>query len=146
MLGVTQVRELGEMETPILLTCTLCVWRAADAMVGWMLERDDMQEVRSLNALVGETNDGGLNDIRARPISPEHVREALEGAALHTLSHARATTGLDRLCLAGGVALNCAMNGAHTTAMVNADVRFHQLPGPPPRLPGGDRGPGPPRG
>ncbi|HSM06381.1 MAG TPA: P1 family peptidase [Longimicrobiales bacterium] len=80
LLGVTQVRELGEMETPILLTCTLCVWRAADAMVAWMLERDDMQEVRSLNALVGETNDGGLNDIRARPIGPEHVREALEGA------------------------------------------------------------------
>lgn len=80
LLGVTQVRELGELETPILLTCTLCVWKAADAMVEWMLERDDMQHVRSLNALVGETNDGGLNDIRARPIRPEHVRHALESA------------------------------------------------------------------
>ena len=81
LLGVTQVRELGELETPILLTCTLCVWKAADAMVGWMLEQPDMEEVRSLNALVGETNDGGLNDIRARPIRPEHVVAALESAA-----------------------------------------------------------------
>src|SRR5690606_1614043 len=81
LLGVTQVRELGELETPILLTCTLCVWKAADALVGWMLEREGMENVRSLNALVGETNDGGLNDIRARPITPEHVVSALESAA-----------------------------------------------------------------
>ncbi|MBT8488473.1 MAG: P1 family peptidase [Gemmatimonadetes bacterium] len=80
LLGVTQVRELGELETPILLTCTLCVWKAADAMVGWMLERDGMEDVRSLNAVVGETNDGGLNDIRSRPVEPEHVVAALEGA------------------------------------------------------------------
>jgi D-aminopeptidase len=81
LLGVTQMRELGELETPILLTCTLCVWKAADAMVGWMLERDGMEEVRSLNAVVGETNDGGLNDIRSRPIRPGHVVEALESAS-----------------------------------------------------------------
>ena len=81
LLGVTQVRELGEMETPILLTCTLCVWKAADAMVEWMLARDGMENVRSLNALVGETNDGGLNDIRARPITPAHVVQALESAS-----------------------------------------------------------------
>jgi D-aminopeptidase len=80
LLGVTQVRELGEIETPILLTCTLCVWKAADAMVEWMLARDGMANVRSLNALVGETNDGGLNDIRSRPITPEQVVAALEGA------------------------------------------------------------------
>jgi D-aminopeptidase len=80
LLGVTQVRELGELETPILLTCTLCVWKAADAMVEWMLGRDGMGGVGSLNAVVGETNDGGLNDIRSRPITPEHVVSALEGA------------------------------------------------------------------
>jgi D-aminopeptidase len=78
--GSLQVKELGEMETPILLTCTLCVWKAADAMVEWMLAQPGMENVRSLNALVGETNDGGLNDIRARPIKPEHVRAALENA------------------------------------------------------------------
>ena len=80
LLGVTQLRELGELETPILLTCTLCVWKAADAMVEWLLARPDMGSVRSINAVVGETNDGGLNAIRSRPIRPEHVRRALENA------------------------------------------------------------------
>jgi len=81
LLGVTQVRELGELETPILLTCTLCVWKAADAMVAWMLARDGMERVRSINPVVGETNDGSLNDIRSRPITPEQVVSALESAA-----------------------------------------------------------------
>jgi D-aminopeptidase len=80
LLGVTQLRELGELETPILLTCTLCVWKAADAMVEWMLARQGMQNVGSINPVVGETNDGFLNAIRSRPIRPEHVRAALEGA------------------------------------------------------------------
>lgn len=80
LIGITQVRELGELETPILLTCTLCVWKAADAMVEWALSRPGMEDVRSLNAVVGETNDGGLNDIRERPIRPEHVTSALDGA------------------------------------------------------------------
>ena len=79
--GSTQLTELGELETPILLTCTLCVWKAADAMAEWMLERPGMQNVRSINPVVGETNDGGLNDIRARPISAAAVRQALESAA-----------------------------------------------------------------
>lgn len=80
LLGVTQVRELGELETPILLTCTLCVWQAADAMVEWMLQQSGMGEVRSINPVVGETNDGSLNDIRSRPIRPEDVVAALEEA------------------------------------------------------------------
>jgi D-aminopeptidase len=80
LLGVTQIQELGELESPILLTCTLCVWQAADALVAWMLERPGMEGVGSINPVVGETNDGGLNDIRARPVRAEHVREALEGA------------------------------------------------------------------
>ena len=79
--GVTQLRELGELETPILLTCTLCVWKAADALVGWMIEQSGMQNVRSINPVVAETNDGGLNAIRARPIRPEHVRAALTSAS-----------------------------------------------------------------
>ncbi|MEJ2217701.1 MAG: P1 family peptidase, partial [Gemmatimonadota bacterium] len=80
LLGVTQVRELGEIETPILLTCTLCVWEAADAMVDWLLKQPGMEDVRSINPVVGETNDGYLNDIRLRPIRPEHVVHALETA------------------------------------------------------------------
>ncbi|HTJ24248.1 MAG TPA: P1 family peptidase [Gemmatimonadaceae bacterium] len=79
--GVTQLRELGELETPILLTCTLCVWKAADAMVDWMLAQPGMDNVRSINPVVAETNDGALNDIRARPIRPEHVRAALTSAS-----------------------------------------------------------------
>lgn len=81
LLGVTQVQELGELETPILLTCTLCVWKAADAMAAWMLARDGMANVHSINPVVGETNDGTLNDIRSRPIRPEHVVAALESAS-----------------------------------------------------------------
>ena len=80
LLGVTQVKELGEIETPILLTCTLCVWNAADAMVEWLLGQDEMENVRSINPVVGETNDGRLNDIRSRPIEAHHVVAALESA------------------------------------------------------------------
>jgi D-aminopeptidase len=82
LVGMTQVAELGELETPILLTCTLCVWKAADAMVAYLLARPGMEEVRSINPVVGETNDGyALNAIRGRPITDQHVRAALEGAA-----------------------------------------------------------------
>jgi D-aminopeptidase len=80
LLGVTQVEELGELESPILLTCTLCVWRAADGLVGWMLEQPGMERVRSINPVVGETNDGRLNAIRSRPIDAAAVRRALDGA------------------------------------------------------------------
>ncbi|CAN5844580.1 P1 family peptidase [soil metagenome] len=82
LMGVTQVRELGEIETPIVLTCTLCVPRAADAVLDFMLEQNP--DARSVNPVVGETNDGQLNDIRSRPVRAEHVlralREASEGA------------------------------------------------------------------
>ena len=81
LLGSTQVNELGELETPILLTCTLCVWRAADAMVDTLLAMPGMERVRSINAVVAETNDGTLNAaIRSRPVRPEHVRAALASA------------------------------------------------------------------
>jgi D-aminopeptidase len=79
--GVTQLEELGELETPILLTCTLCVWRAADALAQWMIAKPGMADVRSVNPVVGETNDGGLNDIRRAPVNATHVRSALETAA-----------------------------------------------------------------
>ncbi|MDQ3950692.1 MAG: P1 family peptidase, partial [Gemmatimonadota bacterium] len=81
LLGVTQVAELGELESPILLTCTLCVWRVADALVAWMLEQPGMTNVRSVNPFVGETNDGTLNAIRARPVGAEDVRAALGSAS-----------------------------------------------------------------
>lgn len=105
LLGVTQVDELGELETPILLTCTLCVWRAADAMVAWMLARPGMEDVRSLNPVVGETNDGYLNDIRARPIRPEHVVRALESAAAGPVAEGSVGAGTGTIAFAwkGGI-------------------------------------------
>ncbi|EEF60706.1 peptidase S58 DmpA [Pedosphaera parvula Ellin514] len=81
LIGATQVQELGELETPILLTGTLSAWKAADAMVAWLLAQPGMEQVRSINPVVGETNDGLLNDIRSRPIRPEHVTSALEKAS-----------------------------------------------------------------
>ncbi|HEV8149499.1 MAG TPA: P1 family peptidase [Gemmatimonadales bacterium] len=80
LLGSTQVDELGELESPILLTCTLCVWKAADALVAWMLEQPGMEGIRSINPLVAETNDGFLSAIRSRPITAEQVRAALAAA------------------------------------------------------------------
>jgi len=81
LVGATQLRELGELETPILLTCTLCVWRAADALTAELLAMPGMENVRSINPVVGETNDGALNAIRSRPILPADVHAALASAA-----------------------------------------------------------------
>jgi len=78
--GFLQVRELGNLETPIVLTNTLSVGTAVEAVVGWTLEQPGNEEVRSVNAVVGETNDGRLNDIRARRVSAKEVRAAI-GAA-----------------------------------------------------------------
>jgi D-aminopeptidase len=81
LLGTTQIAELGALETPVLLTSTLCAFRAADALVGWMLERPDGASAGSLNPVVGECNDGLLSDIRSRPVHEEHVRAALDTAS-----------------------------------------------------------------
>lgn len=78
--GSTQVNELGEIETPILLTSTLSVPRVADAVMDYMLALPGNENVQSINPLVGETNDGFLNDIRARPVSREEVFAAIKGA------------------------------------------------------------------
>jgi D-aminopeptidase len=81
LVGSTQVKELGELETPILLTCTLCVWRAADALVGELLAQPGMERVGSINPVIGETNDGSLNAIRNRPVSAADVHTALASAS-----------------------------------------------------------------
>ncbi|MEX2157316.1 MAG: P1 family peptidase [Gemmatimonadales bacterium] len=79
--GSTQVNELGEIESPIVLTCTLCVPRAADAVLTWLLGLPGNEDVRSANPVVGETNDGYLNNIRTRPIAEADVLSAIRGAA-----------------------------------------------------------------
>ena len=78
--GSTQVQELGTVETPIVLTNTLAVGTAVDAVVRWTLAQEGNANVRSVNALVGETNDGGLNDIRAMSVTREHVTASITGA------------------------------------------------------------------
>ncbi len=78
--GSTQVRELGTIETPIVLTNTLAVGPAVDGVVAWTLALPGNEEVRSVNALVGETNDGTLNDIRGGHVTREHVIEAIRAA------------------------------------------------------------------
>lgn len=80
LLGVTQLRELGELETPIVLTCTLCIWQAGDALAQWMLALPGNANVRSINPVVGETNDGGLNATRSRVGIGAAVRQALASA------------------------------------------------------------------
>jgi D-aminopeptidase len=75
LVGSTQVDELGRLETPILLTGTLSVFRAADALLTYLLDNDP--KATSLNPVVGETNDGYLSDIRRRPITEQHVLDAL---------------------------------------------------------------------
>ncbi|HET9383786.1 MAG TPA: P1 family peptidase [Gemmatimonadales bacterium] len=78
--GSTQVNELGELESPIVLTCTLCVPRAADAVLTWLLTLPGNEDVRSANPVVGETNDGFLNNIRTRPITEADVLSAIRTA------------------------------------------------------------------
>jgi D-aminopeptidase len=81
LMGSTQVKELGEIETPILLTSTLNVPRVADALLDWMLALPGNEQVRSINPIVAETNDGFLNDIRGRHVGRAEVFAALEGVA-----------------------------------------------------------------
>ncbi|HZI61686.1 MAG TPA: P1 family peptidase [Pyrinomonadaceae bacterium] len=78
--GSTQVNELGEIETPILLTSTLAVPRVADYLIDYMLALPGNEQVQSINPLVAETNDGYLNDIRGRHISRDDVFAAIKGA------------------------------------------------------------------
>jgi D-aminopeptidase len=79
-MGSTQVNELGEIETPILLTSTLNVPRVADALIEWMLQLPGNEEVRSINPIVAETNDGYLNDIRGRHAGRDEVFAAIKSA------------------------------------------------------------------
>ena len=81
LIGSTQVNELGEIETPILLTSTLSTPKVADALIGYMLGLKGNELVQSVNPLVGETNDGYLNDIRSRPITQQDVFSAITSAS-----------------------------------------------------------------
>ena len=103
--GSTQIEELGNIETPILLTNTLNVPLAADGLIEYMLSLPGNEQVRSINPVVGETNDGSLNDIRGRHINKQHVRQAIEKAASGPVEEGSVGAGTGTICFGfkGGI-------------------------------------------
>ena len=96
--GVTQIRELGTLETPVVLTNTLSVPAAADAVIDWTLGFPGNERVASVNPVVGETNDGWLNDIRGRHVAKAHVLEALRAAAGGPVAEGAVGAGTGTTC------------------------------------------------
>src|SRR5687768_2825473 len=114
--GSTQVEELGTIETPIALTNTLSVGAAMEGLVRWTIAQAGNENVRSVNALVGETNDGGLNDIRGQHVRPQHVLDALQNASSGAVQEGSvgAGTGTQAFGWKGGIG----------TASRKLDARF----------------------
>lgn len=104
-LGFTQIRELGEIETPIGLTNTLSVHTVANGITDYVLSQPGNENVWSVNPVVGETNDGWLNDIRGRHVTMQHVFEAIENASPGTVEEGSvgAGTGTSALGFKGGI-------------------------------------------
>jgi D-aminopeptidase len=103
--GSTQIEELGTLETPIVLTNTLAVGTAVDAVVRWTLSQPGNEAVRSVNAVVGETNDGGLNDIRGLHVTTDDVLKALTAAKSGAVAEGNvgAGTGCEAFGWKGGI-------------------------------------------
>lgn len=103
--GYSQVEELGTLETPIVLTNTLGVPTAADAVIDYTLAQPGNEQVRSLNPVVGETNDGGLNDIRSRPVTKQHVLDAIKKAKTGAVEEGNVGAGTGTVCFGfkGGI-------------------------------------------
>ena len=105
LMGFTQVDELGEIETPIVLTNTLAIPRAAEALIEWTLEQSGNEEVRSVNPVVGETNDGTLNNIRRLAVTKAQVRQSLENAESGMVAEGCVGAGTGTVCFGwkGGI-------------------------------------------
>lgn len=103
--GTTQIIELGNVETPIVLTNTLSVSAGIDALITYTLQQPGNEKVRSVNAVVGETNDGGLNDIRGRHVKPDHVLQALAEAEGGPVAEGNVGAGTGTVCFGvkGGI-------------------------------------------
>jgi D-aminopeptidase len=104
-IGFTQIQELGNLESPIALTGTLNAWRVADALVDYTISQPGNENVRSVNVVVGETNDGWLNDIQGRHVGAEEVLKAIESAASGTVAEGNVGAGTGTRCLGfkGGI-------------------------------------------
>ncbi|WP_460956702.1 DmpA family aminopeptidase [Spirosoma litoris] len=103
--GYSQVEELGTLETPIVLTNTLSVPTASDALIDYTLTQPGNEQVRSVNSVVGETNDGFLNDIRGRHITKQHVLDALKQASTGPVEEGNVGAGTGTVCFGfkGGI-------------------------------------------
>lgn len=103
--GATQIEELGEIETPIILTNTLCVPRAAEALIEWTLSQPGNEQVQSVNPLVGETNDGHLNNIRNLAVTRGHALSAINGAVSSPVAEGNVGAGTGTVCFGwkGGI-------------------------------------------
>lgn len=103
--GSTQVEELGNIETPIVLTNTLSVAQGIEGIIDYTFSFEENKEVRSVNAVVGETNDGGLNDIRGTDVKKEHVIQAIKNAKAGRVEEGSVGAGTGTICFGfkGGI-------------------------------------------
>ena len=103
--GYSQVEELGTLETPIVLTNTLSVPTAADAVIDYTLAQRGNEQVRSVNPVIGETNDGFLNDIRGRHVTKQHVLDAIQQAKTGPVDEGNVGAGTGTVCFGfkGGI-------------------------------------------
>ncbi len=120
IIGTTQIEELGEIETPILLTSTLNVPRVADALLDYMLALPGNEQVRSINAVVAETNDRTLNDIRSRPVGRDEVFQAIKSAATGAVEEGSvgAGTGTIAFGFKGGIGTASRRTGGYTLGVL----------------------------
>lgn len=103
--GITQVQELGNIETPIVLTNTLSVAQGLEGLIDYTLTFAENSKVKSVNGVVGETNDGGLNDIQGRHVSKEHVVKAIRNASGGKVEEGSVGAGTGTICFGfkGGI-------------------------------------------
>jgi D-aminopeptidase len=149
--GSTQVAELGTIETPIVLTNTLSVGTAMDAVVRYTLAQPGNEQVRSVNPLVGETNDGGLNDIRGLHVTRDHVIDAIRNAASGPVAEGTVGAGTGTVCYGwkGGIGTSSRRAGNYVVGVLAqtnfggnltiAGVPIYRHLQPPSRRPAGDR-------
>lgn len=118
--GISQVEELGLIETPIVLTNTLSVWRAAEAVVEYTLGLPGNEAVVSVNPVVGETNDSGLNDIRGLHVEKRHVLEAIANARGGPVEEGAvgAGAGTQAFGFKGGIGTSSRVTGGHTIGVL----------------------------
>jgi len=120
LVGSTQVNELGEIETPILLTSTLNTFRVADHLIDYMLQLDGNRDVRSINPLVGETNDGVLNDIQGRYAGHDEVFGAIQNAKSGAVDEGCVGAGTGTIAFGwkGGIGTSSRKAGAYTVGVL----------------------------